>query len=130
MGGGTTGQIQRAAKKQSTRKASWASADQYRREKMDTSSLQHNIGQASGDMYDSFQMGMSDAQEIIRRNTESLPGTKGPYKEKEDTSSSEANYTSSSSGSKSGGQGGKKQSNLKEKKNKQNLSKKALIKKK
>ena len=93
-------------------------------------SAQHNIGQVSGDAYDSFQMGMSDAQEIIRRNTESLPGTKGPYKEKEDTSSSEANYTSSSSGSKSGGQGGKKDSNLKEKKNKQNLSKKALIKKK
>ena len=93
-------------------------------------SAQRNFGQASGAAYDSFDMAMKDSQEIIRRNTESLPGTKGPYREEEDTSSSEANYTSSSSGSKSGGQGGKKQSNLKEKKNKQNLSKKALIKKK
>ena len=123
MGGGTTGQIQRSVGRQ---------ASKYKREKIDpaTEAAQHNIGQASGDMYDSFEMGMKDTQEVIRRNMESVPGTKGPYKEKEDTSSSEANYTSSSSGSKSGGQGGKKQSNLKEKKNKQNLSKKALIKKK
>ena len=88
MGGGTTGQIQSSVSRQ---------ASKYKREKIDpaTEAAQHNIGQASGDMYDSFEMGMSDAQEIIRRNTESLPGTAGPYEEEEDTSTAEANYSSS-----------------------------------
>ena len=128
MGGGTVG-----ANTQTISKAKYRAderARQYKRDKIDpaTESAQRNFGQASGAAYDSFDMAMKDSQEIIRRNTESLPGTKGPYREEEDTSSSEANYTSSSSGSKSGGQGGKKDSNLKEKNNKQNLSKKALIK--
>ena len=34
-------------------------------------SAQHNAGQASGDMYDSFQMGMEGVQEFVDRNTES-----------------------------------------------------------
>ena len=60
-----------------------------------TTSAQRNIGQASGDMYDSWQMGVDDSREIIRRNTESIPGTAGPYEEEEDTSTAETNYSSS-----------------------------------
>ena len=84
-------------------------ARQYKREKVDeqTEAGQHNVGQASGDMYDSGTMAMDDSREIIRRNTESLPGTAGPYREEEDTSTSEANYSSSGQTQTSSGTGKK-----------------------
>ena len=66
--------------------------------------------------------------DFIERNTRSISGRGGGDGGGSD--SAEANYSSSRSASKSGGQGGKKDSTLKGKKNKQNLSKRALIKKK
>jgi len=71
-----------------------------------TTSAQRNIGQASGDMYDSWEMGVADSREVIRRNTESLPGN-DPYREEEDTSTAEANYSSSGQTQTSSGTGKK-----------------------
>jgi len=129
MGGGTTGQIQRAAKKQGTRQASWENLNKYKRDKLDplTTAAQRNIGEASSDAMSSFEMGMEGVQEFVERNTRSLMPQDS---DDQGSSSAEANYSSSSSGSKSGGQGGKKKGDLKQKKNKQNLSKRSLIKKK
>lgn len=58
-------------------------------------SAQHNVGQASGDMYDSFQMGMEGVQEFVNRNTESLRPQSQDTPEVSDTQS--ANYSKSSS---------------------------------
>jgi len=129
MGGGTTGQIQKAVKKQGTRQASWENLDRYKRDKLDplTTAAQRNIGEASSDAMSSFEQGMEGVQDFVERNTRSLmPQDAG---DDQGSSSAEANYSSSSSGSKSGGQGGKKKGDLKQKKNKQNLSKRSLIKK-
>ena len=128
MGGGTTGQIQRAAKKQGTTAASWENLDKYKRDKLDplTTAAQRNIGEASSDAMSSFEQGMEGVQDFVERNTRSLMPQDS---EDQGSSSAEANYSSSSSGSKSGGQGGKKKGDLKQKKNKQNLSKRSLIKK-
>ena len=84
-------------------------ARQYKRDKVDeqTTAAQNRTGQASGDMYDSFTMGMDDGREIIRRNMESVPGSAGPYQEEEDTSTSEANYSSSGQTQTSSGTGKK-----------------------
>ena len=96
---GTTGEIIEGTKTQ---------ARQYKREKIDeqTRAGQDRFGQATGDMYDSGTMAMEDSREIIRRNTESLPGN-DPYKEEEDTSTSEANYSSSGQTQTSSGTGKK-----------------------
>lgn len=107
MGGGTLGE-----NTQTLTDAKYSAdqrARQYRKEKVDpqTQAAQHNAGQVSGDMYDSFEMGMEDGREIIRRNTESIPGTGGPYREEEDTSTSEANYSSSGQTQTSSGSGKK-----------------------
>ena len=107
MGGGTLGE-----NTQTLTDAKYSAdqrARQYRKEMVDpqTQAAQHNAGQVSGDMYDSFEMGMEDGREIIRRNTESLPGTAGPYREEEDTSTSEANYSSSGQTQTSSGSGKK-----------------------
>ena len=128
MGGGTLG-----ANTQTISKAKYSAdqrARQYKREKVDeqTRAAQSNIGEASSDAMKSFEMGMEGVQEFVERNTRSLmPQDSG---DDQGSSSAEANYSSSSSGSKSGGQGGKKKGDLKQKKNKQNLSKRSLIKKK
>lgn len=97
---GTTGEIIEGGKTQ---------ARQYKREKIDeqTRAGQDRFGQATGDMYDSGQLAVDDSREVIRRNTESLPGTAGPYKEEEDTSTSEANYSSSGQTQTSSGTGKK-----------------------
>jgi hypothetical protein len=97
---GTTGEIIEGTKTQ---------ARQYKREKIDdqTRAGQDRFGQATGDMYDSGTMAMDDSREIIRRNTESIPGTAGPYKEEEDTSSAEQNYSSSGQTQTSSGTGKK-----------------------
>lgn len=58
-------------------------------------SAQHNAGQVSGDMYDSFQMGMEGVGEFIERNTESLRPKSEDTPEVSDTVS--ANYSKSSS---------------------------------
>jgi len=72
-----------------------------------TTSAQHNAGQASGDMYDSWEMGVDDSREVIRRNTESLPGTEQPYEEEEDTSTAETNYSTGGETQTSSGTGKK-----------------------
>lgn len=84
-------------------------ARQYKRDKVDeqTTAAQNRAGQASGDMYDSFTMGMDDGREIIRRNMESVPGSGQPYQEEEDTSTSEQNYSSSGQTQTSSGTGKK-----------------------
>ena len=58
MGGGTTGEIQRAAKKQSTRSASSESWNKFKRDKIDkqTRAAQRNIGEASSDARKSLDM--------------------------------------------------------------------------
>jgi hypothetical protein len=73
---------------------------------------------------------MEDTREFIRKNTESLPGTAGPYEEKEDTSSSEANYSSSGQTQSSSGKGKKANLSDTDKKKVQGASKKLTIKKK
>tara|TARA_B100000809_G_C14784500_1_gene404203 strand:- start:191 stop:598 length:408 start_codon:yes stop_codon:yes gene_type:complete len=85
------------------------SARQYKREKIDeqTEAGQDRFGQATGDAYDSWEMGVDDSREVIRRNTESLPGTAGPYEEEVDTSTAEANYSSSGQTQTSSGTGKK-----------------------
>jgi hypothetical protein len=97
---GTTGEIIEGGKTQ---------ARQYKREKIDeqTRAGQDRFGQATGDLYESGTMAMEDSREIIRRNTESLPGTAGPYQEEEDTSTSEANYSSTGQTQTSSGTGKK-----------------------
>jgi len=131
MGGSIGGSLGDAAKNvQRQNEARNRNARQYKREKVDeqTRAAQSNIGEASSDAMSSFEMGMEGAQEFVERNTRSLmPQDSG---DDQGSSSAEANYSSSSSGSKSGGQGGKKKGDLKQKKNKQNLSKRSLIKKK
>ena len=84
-------------------------ARQYKREKVDeqTRAGQDRFGQATGDAYDSWEMGVDDSREVIRRNTESLPGTAGPYEEEVDTSTAEANYSSSGQTQTSSGTGKK-----------------------
>jgi|TARA_R100001530_G_C4243535_1_gene135938 hypothetical protein len=129
MGGGTTGQIQKAAKKQGTTAASWEGYDKYKRDKIDplTTAAQRNIGEASSDAMSSFEQGVEGIGDFVERNTRSLMPQGGS--DDQGSTTAEANYTSSSSGSKSGGQGSKRKGDLKQKKNKQNLSKKSLIKK-
>ena len=90
-------------------------AKQYKRERIDeqTRAAQHNAGQASGDMYDSFTMGMDGVQEFVDRNTESLrPQSSADTPEVSDTqsanyskSSSEKSSKSSSKAKKKGGEG-------------------------
>ena len=131
MGGSVGGSLGAASENiQRQKYAADESAKDYKRDKIDpqTKAAQHNAGQVTGDMMSSFEQGMEGVQNFVERNTRSLM----PQKDSDDQGSTtaEANYTSSSSGSKSGGQGGKKKGDLKQKKNKQNLSKKALIKKK
>ena len=89
-------------------------AKQYKRERIDeqTRAAQHNVGQASGDMYNSFQMGMEGVQEFVNRNTESLRPQSSDTPEVSDTqsanyskSSSEKSSKSSSKAKKKGGEG-------------------------
>ena len=75
-------------------------------------SAQRNAGQASGDMYDSFTMGMEGVQEFVNRNTESLRPQSSDTPEVSDTqsanyskSSSEKSSKSSSKAKKKGGEG-------------------------
>ena len=58
-------------------------------------SAQHNVGQASGDAFDSFQMGMEGVQEFVEKNTMSLRNQSEDTPEVSDTVS--ANYSKSSS---------------------------------
>jgi len=107
-------------------------ARQYKREKVDeqTRAAQNRVGQASGDMYDSWEMAVDDSREIIRRNTESIPGTAGPYQEEADTSSSEANYSTSGQTQTSSGTGKKADLSDTDKKKPEGASKQLTIKKK
>ena len=131
MGGSIGGSLGDAAKNiQRQNEGRNRNARQYKREKVDeqTRAAQKNIGEASSDAMSSFEMGMEGVQEFVEKNTMSLrPQGSG---DDQGSSSAEANYSSSSSGSKSGGQGSKRKGDLKQKKNKQNLSKRSLIKKK
>jgi hypothetical protein len=108
------------------------SARQYKREKIDeqTRAGQDRFGQATGDLYESGTMAMEDSREIIRRNTESIPGTAGPYKEEEDTSTSEANYSSSGQTQTSSGTGKKADLGDTDDKKVQGASKQLTVKKK
>ena len=120
MGGGTTGQIQSSVSRQ---------ANKYKREKIDpaTEAAQHNIGQASGDMYDSFQMGMEGVGDFVERNTRSLrPQDEGD----QGSDTAEANYSSSGQTQTSSGKGKKADLSDKDKKKVQGASKKLTIKKK
>ena len=58
-------------------------------------SAQDNAGQASGDMYDSFTMGMDGIGEFVEKNTRSLTPQSADTPEASDTQS--ANYSKSSS---------------------------------
>ena len=58
-------------------------------------SAQDNAGQASGDMYDSFTMGMDGIGEFVEKNTRSLTPQSVDTPEVSDTQS--ANYSKSSS---------------------------------
>ena len=120
---GTTGEIIEGGKTQ---------ARQYKREKIDeqTRAGQDRFGQATGDLYESGTMAMEDSREIIRRNTESLPGTAGPYQEEEDTSTSEANYSSSGQTQTSSGTGKKADLGDTDDKKVQGASKQLTVKKK
>jgi len=120
---GTTGEIIEGGKTQ---------ARQYKREKIDeqTRAGQDRFGQATGDLYESGTMAMEDSREIIRRNTESIPGTAGPYKEEEDTSTSEANYSSSGQTQTSSGTGKKADLGDTDDKKVQGASKQLTVKKK
>ena len=60
-----------------------------------TESAQRNAGQASGDMYDSFTMGMDGIGEFVEKNTRSLMPQSEDTPEVSDTQS--ANYSKSSS---------------------------------
>ena len=71
-------------------------------------SAQHNAGQASGDMYDSFQMGMEGVQEFVNRNTESLRPQSQDTPEVSDTQSANYSKSSSEKSSKSASKGKKK----------------------
>ena len=74
-------------------------AKQYKRERIDeqTRAAQHNVGQASGDMYNSFQMGMEGVQEFVNRNTESLRPQSQSSDTPEVSDTQSANYSKSSS---------------------------------
>ena len=71
-------------------------------------SAQHNAGQVSGDMYDSFQMGMEGVQEFVNRNTESLRPQSQDTPEVSDTQSANYSKSSSEKSSKSASKGKKK----------------------
>ena len=98
MCGGTAGEIVKSVNKQGTRPVSWKNLDKYKKEKLDpmTESMQHNAGQVTGDMYDSFEMGMEGIGDFVERNTRSLmPQDEGGDSQTSDTVS--ANYSKSSS---------------------------------
>ena len=98
MCGGTAGEIVKSVNEQGRRPVSWKNLDKYKKEKLDpmTESMQHNAGQVTGDMYDSFEMGMEGIGDFVERNTRSLmPQDEGGDSQTSDTVS--ANYTKSSS---------------------------------
>ena len=98
MCGGTAGEIVKSTNKQMLRPVSWKNLDKYKKEKLDpmTESMQHNAGQVTGDMYDSFEMGMEGIGDFVERNTRSLmPQDEGGDSQTSDTVS--ANYSKSSS---------------------------------
>ena len=103
MGGGTTGEIQRAAKKQSTRQATWENLDQYKRDKIDpqTTAAQRSIGETSSSAMKSFEMGMEGVQEFVERNTRSLRPQDKPDAQTTDTTTRNYSSATSKSGSKS-----------------------------
>ena len=115
MGGGTTGEIQRAAKKQSTRSASSESWNKFKRDKIDkqTRAAQRNIGEASSDARKSLDMAGEGVIDWYDKNTMSLR----PSSTDDDSTSSdtaEANYSTSGRTKSSSGEG--KGANLKDKK--------------
>lgn len=97
MCGGTAGEIVKSVNKQGTRPVSWKNLDKYKKEKLDpmTESMQHNAGQVTGDMYDSFEMGMEGIGDFVERNTRSLMPQDEGGDQTSDTVS--ANYSKSSS---------------------------------
>ena len=98
MCGGTAGEIVKSVNEQGRRPVSWKNLDKYKKEKLDpmTESMQHNAGQVTGDMYDSFEMGMEGIGDFVERNTRSLmPQDEGGDSQTSDTVS--ANYSKSSS---------------------------------
>ena len=98
MCGGTAGEIVKSVNEQGRRPVSWKNLDKYKKEKIDpmTESMQHNAGQVTGDMYDSFEMGMEGIGDFVERNTRSLmPQDEGGASQTSDTVS--ANYSKSSS---------------------------------
>ena len=97
MCGGTAGEIVKTTNKQMLRPVSWKNLDKYKKEKLDpmTESMQHNAGQVTGDMYDSFEMGMEGIGDFVERNTRSLMPQDEGGDQTSDTVS--ANYSKSSS---------------------------------
>ena len=97
MCGGTAGEIVKSVNEQGRRPVSWKNLDKYKKEKLDpmTESMQHNAGQVTGDMYDSFEMGMEGIGDFVERNTRSLMPQDEGGDQTSDTVS--ANYTKSSS---------------------------------
>ena len=127
MGGGTLG-----ANTQTISKAKYAAderARQYKREKIDpqTEAAQHNIGQVSGDAFDSFKMGMEGVGDFVEKNTMSL--RKGDQSDA-GSDTAEANYSSSGQTQTSSGKGKKADLSEKDKKKVQGASRKLTIKKK
>ena len=74
---------------------------------------QHNFGQASGDMYDSFQMGMEGVGDFFERNTRSL---RPQSDDDQGNDTAEMNYSTSGVSKSSSGVG--KKADLKDKKDK------------
>jgi len=97
MCGGTAGEIVKSVNEQGRRPVSWKNLDKYKKEKIDpmTESMQHNAGQVTGDMYDSFEMGMEGIGDFVERNTRSLMPQDEGGDQTSDTVS--ANYSKSSS---------------------------------
>ena len=100
MCGGTAGDIITGTKKGVTEAKYKADerARQYKREKVDrqTRAAQRNIGEASSDAMNSFEMAMEGVQDFVEKNTMSLrPGSTDDDSTVSDTVS--ANYTKSSS---------------------------------
>ena len=97
MCGGTTGQIIKAANKQGTRKATWKNLDKYKKDKLDplTEAAQRNIGEASSDAMNSFEMAMEGVQDFVEKNTMSL--RQGDQSDDTASDTVSANYSKSSS---------------------------------
>ena len=100
MCGGTVGEAVGQVKKNYS-KAKYSADERlrkYRRDKIDplTEAAQRNIGEASSDAMNSFEMAMEGVQDFVEKNTMSLrPGSTDDDSTASDTVS--ANYSKSSS---------------------------------